>query len=141
MRPTVWAALLAILFTSWAGAQEVRQASDWKKMYDDVSAQLRAAQDRKSEMSKQIADLTARLAMLQTRLQAAQDQLDSLHRAAEDEINRTYFLNSIYNGWEVFTLANPDVRDRWRSFWAFGLAGFHDDFPVVGDPQWPLTMP
>jgi len=141
MRSALRAAMLAIALAPWANAQEVRQPSDWKKMYDDASVQLRAAQDRKSEMANTIAQLTARVAALQTQLQAAQDQLNSLNQRFEADIARTYLLNAAYTGWESFTLQNPDVRDRWRAFWAFVPGGLKSDFPLVGDPQWPLAMP
>ena len=141
MRSALWAALLAIALAPWANAQEVRQPSDWKKMYDDASVQLRAAQDRKSEMANTIAQLTARVAALQTQLQAAQEQLDALNQRFEADIARTYFLSAVYNGWESFTLQNPDVRNRWQAFWAFAPGGLKDDFPLVRDPQWPLAVP
>jgi predicted nuclease with TOPRIM domain len=141
LRRTVWAAILAILLAPWAQAQEVREASDWKKMYDDASLQLRAAQDRKSEMAKQITDLTARISALQTQLQAAEDALNALHHQTESTADRNHLLNSIYSGWESFTLQNADIRTRWQAYWAFGLASYRSDFPIVANPQWPLFVP
>jgi hypothetical protein len=140
MRPVVWAVMLALSTTPWAQAQDVRQPSDWKKLYEDALGQLRAAQTRKSDMATQIAQLSARVAALQTQLQAEQEQLDNLGIQNQLLSDRTYYLGAIYGEWEAFTLQNGDVRGRWRAFLGDGLFGFHEDFPLVCDPQWPFSL-
>ena len=63
MRAAMWSAALVLGLAAAAIAQDVRQPEDWKKMYEDASAQLRAAQDRKSELASDNAKLTAQVAL------------------------------------------------------------------------------
>jgi septal ring factor EnvC (AmiA/AmiB activator) len=128
MRPAYWAAVLAFSLVSTAYAQDVRQPSDWKKMYDDASAQLRASQNRKAE-------LAAENAGLQTQLRKAQLAIDTF-----DE--RTRLLNAVYAGWESFIQRNPAIFEQWRAFWGQDIPALSDDAgPILFDPQWPFTSP
>jgi hypothetical protein len=128
MRPLVWAAVLAgglasVVLTTTALAQTVRQPSDWQKMYNDVSTQLRAAQDRKSELAADNTKLTAHVAQLQIQADALAD--------------RILFLQTFYDGWESFMARNSSILDQWAAFWDEGRPGPRRSFPLLFDPQWP----
>jgi hypothetical protein len=130
MRPASWAMVLACGLATTVAAQAVRQPSDWEKMYKDVSAQLRAAQDRKSELAADNAKLTSRVAQLQ-------GQLDQQSRRFEQSV----FLEAFYTGWESFTIQNPRVLDQWEAFWGQGLPLPPSDSALLFDPHWPLSVP
>src|ERR1700677_1418471 len=80
MRASDWAAALVLGLATVTAAQETHQPDDWKKMYDDASTQLRAAQDRKAELAKQNGQLAAQVADLQKQLENARIDLDVLRR-------------------------------------------------------------
>jgi hypothetical protein len=115
-----------------ANAQDSRKQEDWKKMYQDASAQLRAAQNRK-------ADLAAENAELEKKLAAAQGEIDSLQSETDSSDERSFMLRAFYSAWEAFIRQNPAIGERWRVFWNHSLPGLPDDKPVLYDPQWSLT--
>jgi hypothetical protein len=125
MRPLVWAAIMACTLASTAMAQTARPPSDWEKMYNDVSAQLRAAQDRKSELAADNARLTTRVAQLQRQTDALTD--------------RTLFLQAFYTGWASFMARNSFIWDQWGSFWSQSYPGLPDNSQLLFDPQWPIN--
>jgi septal ring factor EnvC (AmiA/AmiB activator) len=142
MRPAFWAAVLACSLVSTAPAQDVRQSNDWKKMYEDASTQLRAAQNRKSELATDNAKLTARVAELQTQLQSAQLAAENLRRQVDADQEQTRMLQAFYAGWDSFTRRRPVILDQWRAYWGQDIPGLPDNsLSLLSDPQWPLTLP
>jgi len=139
MRPAAWAMMLVLMLVGGTQAQDARQPSDWKKMYQDVEGQLHAAQDRKAEMAREAAELTARNAQLQKQLQAAQDQVQVLKRQVDSLTYQTLFMGDVYADWETFTVLRPAVLEQWRSFWGDSLPDIFDGFPLVFDPRWPFS--
>jgi hypothetical protein len=123
-----------------AAAQEVRQPSDWKKMYEDASAQLRAAQDRKAEMAKEIAVKDATINDLQNKLTAAQSQMQNLLQQIDILREDALRLGSVYAGWESPAASRPAV-EPWRAFGGLETRTFAGNYPPVFDPRWPLAAP
>jgi hypothetical protein len=133
MRPVLGAMVLVLSLAPMAWAQDVHQPSDYKKMYEDASAQLRASQNRKAELAADNAKLTTRVADLQTELQSA-------HLAMDLFDQRTLLMRAVYAGWESFTRRNPAIYAQWRAFWGLDFRDLPEDSgPVLFDPQWPFT--
>jgi len=141
MRRAVWVAAFVLASVTVSDAQDAGPTGDWKKMYDDVSVQLRAAQDRKSELSGDNAKLMARVADLEKQVQAAQTELQSLHRQADSYSEQTFALRAYYMGWDAFIRENPDILPRWRAFWGDALPWLPNGRTGLFDPQWPFSVP
>ena len=140
MRVVVQAALLALWLAATASGQEVRKAADWEKMYQDASAQLRAAQDRKSELSAENTRLAAKVAQLQQNLQAAQGEADSLSKQVQALDSESAVLRAFHTGWYAFLRIDPIVSFKWQRFWGDSLPSWPDNQPVVVDLNWPLPQ-
>jgi septal ring factor EnvC (AmiA/AmiB activator) len=138
MRLVVQAALLALWLAAAASGQEVRKAADWEKMYQDASAQLRAAQDRKSELSAENTRLSAKIAQLQQNLQAAQAEADSLAKQLQALDTQSAILRAFHAGWYAFLRIDPVVSFKWQRFWGNTLPSWADNQPLVVDLNWPL---
>jgi hypothetical protein len=138
MRWAVQAAVVAVWLAAGAFGQEVRKPADWEKMYQDASAQLQAAQNRKAELAADNTRLAAKAAQLQRDLQTAQAQADSLGQEVAAFQGETWMLHAFYQGWEAFIAANPPVLASWQRFWG-GPPAWSDNMPVIVDPNWPLT--
>ena len=134
-------AVLVMAYAVTSNAQDSGQTSDWKKMYDDVSAQLRAAQDRKSELAGDNAKLTARVAELEKQVQAAEAELQALHHQADSFTEQTFTLRAYYMGWNAFIGENPDILPRWQEFRGRGLPWLHSGGIALFEPQWPFSVP
>src|SRR5277367_6472752 len=96
MRAARWMAILVLGLAGLARGQDSAKPQNWQKMYEDASAQLRAAQDRKSELAAQNAKLTAHVAELEKGLQASQDEFAVLRSQSETFAEATYLLHSFY---------------------------------------------
>ena len=141
MRAARWMAVLVLGFATGAMAQDSGKTQDWQKMYEDASAQLRAAQDRKSELSAENTKLTARIAELEKGLQSAQDEIVLLRNQADTFAEETYLLHSFYVGWEAFARSNPPISEQLRAFLDESLIGRPADVFTLCDRGWPLSDP
>ena len=131
---------MSLVFASATfAADDVRKAEDWKKMYQDASAQLRAAQNRKAQMAVENAKLTAHVAELDKRLTEDEQQLASLHQSASLFAEQTFLLHSFYSGWTAFVHQNPWLFDQWNAFIRQDQPELPDDGLLVCDPRWPLA--
>jgi hypothetical protein len=140
MRAAMWSAALVLGLAAAAIAQDVRQPEDWKKMYEDASAQLRAAQDRKSELAADNAKLTAQVADLQRRLQTADLDAELLRRQADGLARQLMLLNSFYSGWGPFSDAAWDPGASWQAQAGRSISGLRDEATPQNDPRWPLLQ-
>ena len=131
--------VLVLGFATGAMAQDSGKTQDWQKMYEDASAQLRAAQDRKSELAAENTKLTARVADLEKGLQTAQDQVVQLRNQVDTFAEETYLLHSFYVGWEAFARSNPPVSEQLQAFLDQSLMGPQADLFTLCDRSWPLS--
>lgn len=88
-------------------------ADQLKAQYDDAVAQLKAAQDRKSELSAENDRLTARVKELEAAVSAKEVEARVVASASAD---RMFFLRSHYAAWERFVAVRPEVAETWRTF-------------------------
>ncbi|MFN4243772.1 MAG: hypothetical protein ACK4PI_11115 [Tepidisphaerales bacterium] len=128
------AIVLVAVATAWGqdlGVAELR------RMYDDVVAQLKLAQERKLELAAENERLLAEREKLQAELHAAEagrqrlleegrllrqrlELAEATAAAAESEAaamaQRTWQARSMWAAWEGFLAAHPDVRREWHRF-------------------------
>jgi hypothetical protein len=130
----VWLTVLAacVLAPSAASfAQDGATLDQVKKMYQDALGQLKAAQDRKSELANENAKLTARVADLEK-------QIESYKIQAAGEAERTFLLRSRYAAWQEFMKQYPDLLERWK-FWLKDGGFKTGTLPGMGDDaDWPF---
>ena len=113
-------------------AQDGANLDQVKKNLQDALAQLKAAQDRKSELANENAKLTARVSDLEK-------QIDGYKRDAADEAERTFFYRSRYAAWEEFMRQYPDLLERWKS-WLQNGGVKTGALPAMGDDaDWPFS--
>ena len=104
-----------------------------KKLLDQTRAELKNAQDRKTELS-------ARVNELEKTNQAQAAQLDDLKRKAAAFADRTLFLSTQYAAWTQFINLNPTVKMQWAIFEDTVAAGAAGESPLFMDTNWPLSQ-
>jgi len=135
-------ATLMLVSLPWAAlAQESAQSQDWKKMYEDSSAQLRAAQDRKSQLATENTELTAKVAELEKLIHIAQSELDALRLQAESFAEERTQFEYFYDAWDGFTRSHPDIAKQWSVDCGAPLWSAGGDGLLLYDPHWPLNTP
>jgi hypothetical protein len=128
------ALVMALASTAFAQRDE-QKAEDWKKMYQDASAQLRAAQNRKAELASENARLTAKIALLEKR----NAELDQFRQQADNYSRQSSFLHAFYEDWESFIRRSPWISDQWTTYFGERAPVLSDGpQPVLWDPAWPL---
>jgi septal ring factor EnvC (AmiA/AmiB activator) len=115
-----------------ARGQEDLKPDQLQKLYKDTLAQLKAAQDRKAELSARVDDL-------EKQLQEANAQNDQLKRQTADFADRTYFLRTYYAAWLQFIATRPSLKVDW-DIYLNTLAPLGASGPIpFTDPEWPLS--
>ena len=131
----VWLTVVAacLLWPAAASlAQDGASLDQVKKNYQDALDQLKAAQDRKSELANENAKLASHVADLER-------QIDTFKREAAGEAERTFFLRSRFAAWEEFMKQYPDLLERWK-LWLKDGAVKTGTLPAMGDdPDWPFS--
>jgi uncharacterized protein YukE len=113
-------------------AQDGANLDQVKKMYQDALAQLKSAQDRKSDLANENAKLVTHVADLEK-------QIEGYKKEAAGEAERTFFLRSRYAAWEEFMKQYPDLMERWK-FWLKNGAVKTGALPAMGDDEdWPFS--
>ncbi len=122
-------ALLLLTLALPAAARGQDDAKALQAKYDDAVAQLKAAQDRKNELSVENDALKARLADLEGRLK----QID------DESAERTFGLRASNAAWRAFLETRPELRPAWDRFLTVGpLLPDAALATAVLDPKWPL---
>jgi septal ring factor EnvC (AmiA/AmiB activator) len=116
------------MFAETIGAQDVKP-DELKNM----RAELKAAQDRKAELSTRVAELEK-----QNQAQAA--QLEEMKRQAAGVADRTLFLSAHYAAWTQFIAANPAIKMRWELFEQTVAWANVPPPAIFMDPNWPLSV-
>jgi septal ring factor EnvC (AmiA/AmiB activator) len=113
-------------------AQDGANLDQEKKLYQEAEAQLKAAQDRKSELANENAKLTAHIADLEK-------QVEAFKKQSAGEADRTFFLRSRNAAWEEFMKQYPDLMERWK-YWLQNGAVKTGTLPTMGDDaDWPFN--
>ena len=130
-----------------AAAQENIKPDQWKKMYDDALVELKASQDRKSELAKQNERLVAEVERLRKDLDASRAETAVLRTQAAVQSQRSFLLRSHYTAWRSFLYLYPGLEMRWRLFVGadlleanpFDMPADSAPTPPAADPAGPLT--
>lgn len=120
-------------------AQDDPKPDQLKKMYEDAVAQLRAAQDRKSELAKENEELKAKLKDLTTQVGSARKKADELETDAAGRSEKTFFLRSQYAAWRQFVRQYPSIEVRWKLFLEGGILQSPERVSELYDPDWPIS--
>src|SRR5580700_7934812 len=91
-----------LIFPTLAVGQETHKPEEWQKLYEDASQQLRAAQDRKAQLSLENAKLADQVKDLQAKLQAANAQVKTLKLQTDSFDERTFYLTTYFLYWDSF---------------------------------------
>jgi hypothetical protein len=128
---TAWL-LTAAVASGLAYGQDDARPEQLRKRYGDALAELKQAQDRKTQLAAENEKLTARVAELQKQLDAANGRIGELTRTAEGFDDRTFFLRSHYAAWKAFVSTDPELKRRWDAY----LRG--DGSDETSDRTWPF---
>jgi septal ring factor EnvC (AmiA/AmiB activator) len=133
--------LLAVLILAGTAWGEETKPEDLKKLYSDTLQQLRAAQDRKTELATQNDKLTHQVAALEKTLGEQTAELNELKRQSAAFADKTFFLRTYYAAWEQFIAIHPAIKTQWDFFLA-NLVPLSAPAPAPTpfmDPDWPLS--
>ena len=139
MRVRIWAVAALLLSAGLVLAQDGTKPEQLKKMYDDALAQLKAAQDRKTELAQQNEQLTAKVGALTKELDGVRAEMVDLRRRDADGAERSFFLRSQYAAWQSFLDRYPEMKAKWNVFMDSTLLNPDGDADVILDSRWPLT--
>jgi predicted nuclease with TOPRIM domain len=135
-----WVVVVACLSgASWAMGQEEPKPDQLKKMYNDVLAQLKSAQESRNELASEKERLAAQVAQLQEQLQQAQARAAELQKQADEAAEKTYHLRARLAALEAFLERYPTLRVRWKAFLEQDLLSVPAEPPAWVDPNWPLS--
>jgi predicted nuclease with TOPRIM domain len=139
MRARIGVLLALLLSATIAVAQDAPKPEQLKKMYDDALAQLKAAQDRKTELAQENEQLKAQLGELTKERDRLKGEMVELKRNDAEMAERTFFLRSQYAAWQTFLSGHPEFKARWELFLDNSLLNPRASVPEIIDPQWPLA--
>ncbi len=123
-----WLCILVVLGISGiAAAQDPPQGDQLKKMYDETLVQLKAAQERKTELAAENERLGAQLAESKKQAEATQSEIQNLRRDFAGLADRTFRLRSQMAAWEKFVKSYPAIESRWTVF---------RDIDLLAAPDW-----
>ncbi|MDP9173652.1 MAG: hypothetical protein M3O30_07275 [Planctomycetota bacterium] len=144
MKRTIRIGLIALLLGQLAiispsRGQDVKP-EDIKKLYDDTLVQLKAAQDRKSQLATDNEKLAAKVGELEKQVAAQKARIEDLKQQTATFTDRTFFLRVHYMAWGQFLEGNPLIRLQWDLFLDRITAPLSPspELPFI-DPEWPLS--
>jgi hypothetical protein len=130
--------LALTLLTGVALGDDDVKPQDLKKLYNDALNQLKAAQDRKSELATQNQRMAMRAAELEKEIRFQTAQIEDLKRQAAGWAEKTYFLRTHYAAWAQFLSVNDSIKSQWDRY----IQQLSPLTPVIEAPffdmQWPL---
>ena len=145
MRRRHWFMATALVAaTAFFGPARIALAEDpspdqLKQMYNDTLAQLKAAQERKTQLAGENEALKAKVAELEKQLAASQAKSAELDKQVASSNERNTFLRSHYVAWQEFLRRYPRLQIRWKSFIESDEVTPNSDQPVLVDPEWPWS--
>jgi hypothetical protein len=129
-----------LLSSATAFAEDAIKPEQYKKMYEDALAQLKAAQDRKAELSKENEVLGGRLAELQKQLAATQDQVQGLKRQVADNDDRSFMLRAYQAAWNGFLRHHPDWLAQWKLYLGHSAVSIPGEYPDYLNMDWTFML-
>lgn len=139
MRRWICGLLVLVLCGGVARAQEQPTMDQLKKMYADSLNQLKAAQDRKNELSAANEKLKKENAELVRKAGDLQKQIAGLQEEKSEFLDRTFFLRAYHSAWRRFIELHPKIQARWDYFISHDFPSVPPSQPSLLDPDWPLT--
>lgn len=139
MKSRAWIMAALLLSAGLVLAQDAPKPEQLKKMYDDALAQLKAAQDRKTELAMQNEQLQAQVAELKKEVDALRTEMVDLRRRDAESAERSFFLRSQYAAWQSFLSHDPELKARWEVYLDNDLLNPTAKSPLI-DPDWPLAL-
>lgn len=127
---------MAIVFLAKPGFGEDIKPEQIKKMYDDALAQLKAAQDRKAELSRENEVLGAKLQEMQKQLAESQDQVVSLKRQLASHDDKTFTLRAYLAAWETFLQHHPVLQAQWDAYVGHSVLSWPAELPDLLNLDW-----
>ena len=126
LRPGVMLTLFVVAagVSSRALAQDGNNPDVLRKELNDTLAQLKAAQDRKSELATENEKLKQQIAGMQK-------EVDETRRAQATWSEQTYALRARHAAWEVFLTRNPKLKAQWDVFMEAGPLIAPNDVPEI----------
>ena len=122
-----------------ARADDDPKPEQLNQMYQETLAQLKSAQERKTQLASENEQLKAKIAELEKQIQASQTKITDLEKQNSGYAEKTFFLRSHYAAWQEFLRRYPRFQIRWRVFLENDLPSPSDDMPLLIDPQWPWS--
>jgi hypothetical protein len=140
MRRAICIGLALLLFAGDARGQDEPKPEDLKKMYNDTLVQLKAAQDRKTQLATENEKLAAHVAQLEKQVAVQGAQIDQLRHQPDAYSEQTFFLHIQCLAWQQFLDENPLIKLQWDFYLerlTMPLGLFLQ--PAFFDPNWPLS--
>lgn len=133
VRGLALAGVVGLLSTAGvSAAQEAQNYEQLRKQHDDALRELRAAQERKNQLSAENEDLRKQLA-------AGKAELEELRRTDADSAERGYYLRAHYMAWKAYANRRPEVLSAWRAYLQNDVLLAPADPTDVIDPDWPIS--
>ena len=120
-------------------ADDQLSAEQLKQMYTDTLAQLKAAQERKTQLAAENEQLKAKVAELEKQLATAQTKSTELEKQVSASGEKNFYLRSHYVAWQEFLRRYPRMQIRWKTFLENDLVTPGNQPPVFVDQDWPWS--
>ncbi len=120
-------------------AEDELRPEQLKQMYQGTLAQLKEAQERKTQLAAENEQLKAKIAELEKQMQASQLKATEQQKMADAFSEKTFYLRSHYAAWQEFLHRYPRLQIRWRVFLENDMLTPRPDLPIFVDPEWPWT--
>jgi peptidoglycan hydrolase CwlO-like protein len=135
MKSWLCALLALVVLVPMARAEDAPKPEQLKGMYDDAMQQLKAAQERKTQLATENEQLKAKVAELQKQLEEAAAQTDAARREAIRCADETNHLRAHYVAWQEFLQMYPALRMRWEIFLEGELLPAPSQIPTWTEPS------
>ena len=139
MKPWWYALLALVTLAPLALAEDAPRPEQIQGMYNDAMQQLKAAQERKTQLATENEQLKARVAELQKQLQAADARADAFRRDAVRYADDADNLRAHYTAWQEFLQIYPALRMRWEIFLEGELLPAPSEVPMWSEPSRPVS--
>jgi len=124
--------LAVVLVSTGVGRAQEAKPEDLSKMYQETLEQLKDAQNRKTQLAAENADLQKKLA-------AANAELAQLRQDAAHYDQNTYLLRTQFSAWTRFMELNRPIKMAWDMY-LHGADSLGPRFWFEpDDPDWPLS--
>ena len=120
-------------------AEDEPKPDQLKQMYQDTLAQLKSAQERKTQLAAENEQLKTKIAELEKQMKASETKAAEIEKQSNAFAEKTFFLRSHYSAWQEFLRRYPRLQIRWRVFLENDMFSPRNDLPLFVDPEWPWS--